>query len=147
MKRSCDSGDGRRLRGCRFNRGDSPVLLVSVNGPQLVRLHGDGADVIVVVFTQHDAQEAGETLKKEEEKERAGLVPSGAQLQHLVEQLGRLPPTQGLPGVDLLHTLELSEVVVLAESLLDGLERVLLRWVGHEVQDGPQALLGQGIDH
>jgi hypothetical protein len=48
--------------------------------------------------------------------------------------------------VDLLHTLKLSEIVVLAESLLHGLVRVLLRWVGHEVQDGPQALLGQGVD-
>jgi hypothetical protein len=49
--------------------------------------------------------------------------------------------------VDLLHTLKLSEIVVFAESLLDGLVRILLRWVGHEVQDGPQALLGQGVDN
>jgi len=48
--------------------------------------------------------------------------------------------------VNFLHALKLSEVVVLTESLLDGLVRVLLRWVGDEVQDGPQALLGQGID-
>ncbi len=74
-------------------------------------------------------------------------MPSGAQLQHLVEQLRGLPPAQGLHGVDLLHTLELSEIMVLTESLLDGLVRVLLWWVGHEVQDGPQALLGQGVDN
>jgi hypothetical protein len=48
--------------------------------------------------------------------------------------------------VDLLNTLKLSEIVVLDESLLDGLIRVLLWWVGHEVQDGPQALLGKGVD-
>jgi hypothetical protein len=32
--------------------------------------------------------------------------------------------------VDFLHTLKLSEIVVFTESLLDGLVRVLLRWVG-----------------
>ncbi len=46
-----DSGDDRRLRGRRLDCGDSPMLLVGVDGPQLVRLHGDGADVLVVVFT------------------------------------------------------------------------------------------------
>jgi hypothetical protein len=42
--------------------------------------------------------------------------------------------------------LKLSEIVVLTKSLLDSLVRVLLRWVGHEVQDSLQALLGQGVD-
>jgi hypothetical protein len=75
-----DRGDGRWLRGCRLNRGNSPVLLVGVDGPQLVRPHRDSADVLVVVFTQHDMQEAGKTLKEEKQKKWAGLMPSGAQL-------------------------------------------------------------------
>jgi hypothetical protein len=141
-----DSGDGCRLRGRRLDGGDSPMLLVGVDGPQLVRLHGDGADVLVVVFTQPDTQEAGKALKEEEQEEWASLMHSGAQLQHLLKQLGGLPPTQGLHGMDLLHTLKLTEIVVLTKSLLDSLVRVLLRWVGHKVQDGPQALLGQGVD-
>jgi hypothetical protein len=137
------------------------MLLVGVDGPQLVRLHGDRVDVLVEVFTQHDTQEDGKALKEEKQKEWAGLMPSGAQLQHLVKQLRWLPPAQGLHGVDLLHTLKLSEIVVFAESLLDGLICavvlveslldglicVLLRWVGHKVQDGPQILLGQGVDN
>jgi hypothetical protein len=114
-----DRGDGRWLLGCRLNHGNSPVLLVGVDGPQLVRLHRDSADVLVVVFTQHDMQEAGKTLKEEKQKKWAGLMPSGAQLKHLVKQLGGLPPAQGLHGVELLHTLKLSEIVVFAESLLD----------------------------
>jgi hypothetical protein len=70
------------------------VLKVGVDSPQLVRLQGDSADVLIAVFTQHDAQEAGEALKEEEKKERAGLMPSGAQLQHLMKQLGGLPPAK-----------------------------------------------------
>jgi len=58
--------DGRRLHGSRLNRGDSPMLKVSVDSPQLVRLHSDSPDVLIVVFTQHDAQEAGEALKEQE---------------------------------------------------------------------------------
>jgi len=37
-------------------------LLVGVDGPQLVRLHGHSPNVFVVVFTKHEAQEAGEKL-------------------------------------------------------------------------------------
>jgi hypothetical protein len=42
------------------------MLKVSVDSPQLVRLHSDSPDVLIVVFTQHDAQEAGEALKEQE---------------------------------------------------------------------------------
>jgi hypothetical protein len=67
---SFDIDDGRRFRGSRLNCGDSAVLLVGVDGPQLVRLHGHSPNVVVVVvvFTQHNAQEAGERLQEEEEK-------------------------------------------------------------------------------
>ena len=64
----------------------------------------------------------------------------------LMEKLGGLPSTQGLYGVDLLHTLELREIVVVTQSPLDGLVGILLQRVGHQIQDSPQALLGQGID-
>jgi hypothetical protein len=78
----------------------------------MANLHGDSADVLEVVFTQHDTQEDRKALKEEKEKEWAGLMPIGAQLQHLVKQLGWLPPAQGLHGVDLFHTLKLSEIVL-----------------------------------
>jgi hypothetical protein len=95
---------------------------------------------------KHDAQVAGETLQDEEEKKWADLMKGQAQLQHLVEKLGGLPSTQGLHGVDLLSTLELREVVVITQPLFDGLVRILIRRIGHQIQDGLQALLGQGID-
>jgi hypothetical protein len=137
---SFDIDNGCRFCGSRLNCGDSAVLLVDVDGPQLVGLHGHSPNV-----TQHNVQEAGERLQEEEEKKFAGLMTRRAQLQHLMEKLRGLPSTQGLHGVDLLHTLELCEIVVVTQSLLDGLVRILLWRVGHQIQDGPQALLGQGI--
>jgi hypothetical protein len=58
------------------------VLLVGVDGPQLVRLDSNSLQIIIVVFTQHDAEMAGQTLREEEEW--TGLMTHGAKLHHLV---------------------------------------------------------------
>jgi hypothetical protein len=119
------------------------VLLVAVDSPQLVCLDSDSPQIIIVIFTQHDAEMAGQRLSEEEEEEWAGLVARGANLHHLVEEFRGLPSTQSLHGVESLHSLKLGELMVVTQSLLNGFVWVILRRIGDEVKDSTKALLWQ----
>ncbi len=62
-----------------------------------------------------------------------------------MEELRRLPAAQSLHGMELLHLLELRQLVMLTQPGLDGLVMVILWRDGHEVEDAAQAFLGEKV--
>jgi hypothetical protein len=49
--------------------------------------------------------------------------------------------------MELLHLLELRQLVMLTQPVLDGLVLDVIRRVGHEVEDAAQALLWEKVHH
>ena len=78
-------GDGGKQGGVVFHwllDGGHQVGLLAVHGTQLVRLVDQQPHVLMVVFTQHDAQLRRQPAHEEVGEEEAGLLSARAKLQY-----------------------------------------------------------------
>jgi hypothetical protein len=66
------------------------MLLMTVYGPELVRLETDGQEIIHIVLPKNYAQLIRKMLEEEEDEKGTRLMTSRAHLHHLVEKSSSL---------------------------------------------------------
>ena len=82
-----DGGKEGRVRLLWLVNGGHQVGLLAVHSPQLVGFGDEEPNILVVVFTQHDAELGRKAAQEQVGEEEAGLLSAGAELQHGGEQL------------------------------------------------------------
>ena len=88
---SGDGGEEGRIRLLWLVNGGHQVGLLAVHSPQLVGFGDEEPNILVVVFTQHDAELGRKAAQEQMCEEEAGLLSAGAELQHGGEELRRSP--------------------------------------------------------
>ena len=87
-------GDGSEKRRVLLHwlfHGGYQVGLLAMHGPQLVGLSDEEPNILVVVFTQHDAELGRKTAQEKMCEEEAGLLSAWAELHNGGEELPRSP--------------------------------------------------------
>ena len=80
-------GEKGRVRLLWLVNGGHQVGLLAVHSPQLVGFGDEEPNILVVVFTQHDAELGRKAAQEQVSEEKTGLLSTWAKLQHGGEQL------------------------------------------------------------
>ncbi|MFN9999772.1 MAG: hypothetical protein ACK559_01465, partial [bacterium] len=84
---------------------------MAVQGLKSIRLHCQSPHILVVVFTQHNPQPAGQAVKEQEGEKFTLLLSLGTQLRHLREKLCGLPAPKAIQRVKLLNPLVIGQLM------------------------------------